>query len=113
MGITVLDEHMEVDMLKCWICFFKLSSSGVVIFCCIGLCHCLICAVEFGAYLHELHRLYIGLQSDKFKNVHIADDEAHHPDSLETICPTRWLTRLSVVIWNKLPAELDLCLSCR
>jgi len=38
------------------------------------------------AYIHELHRLYLGLQSDKFKNVHIADGEAHHPDSLETIC---------------------------
>jgi len=43
--------------------------------------------VECGAYIHELHRLYIGLQSDKFKNVHIADGEAHHPESLETICP--------------------------
>jgi len=29
--------------------------------------------VECGAYIHELHRLYIGLQSDKLKNVHIAD----------------------------------------
>jgi len=61
--------------------------------------------VECGAYIHELPRLYIGLQSDKFKNVHIADVEAHHPHSLETICPTRWLTTLSVVIWNKLPAD--------
>jgi len=61
--------------------------------------------VECGAYMHELHRLYIGLQSDKFKNVHIADGEVHHPDSLETICPTRWLTKLSVVIWNKLLAD--------
>jgi len=37
---------------------------------------------------------FIGVQSDKFKNVYIADGEAHHPDSLKTICPTRWLTRL-------------------
>jgi len=55
--------------------------------------------------MHELHRLYIGLQSDKFKKVHIADGESHHPDSLETICPIRWLTTLSVVIWNNLPAD--------
>jgi len=38
-------------------------------------------------------------QSDKFEKVHIATWHAHgeeaiQPDSLETICPSRWLTRL-------------------
>jgi len=28
-------------------------------------------------------------------------EEITQPDSLEAICPTRWLTRLFAVIWKK------------
>jgi len=54
---------------------------------------------------YELHRLcsvhnLISLKMCASQHVHDGE-EAIQLDSLETIFLTRWLTRLSAVIWNK------------
>jgi len=76
-----------------------------------------ICVVERSVYMgskkhiYELHRLNTHTHNASLKSFKMCTSQVVKklPDFLETVCPTRWLTRLSVVIWNKVPIDVLYC----
>jgi len=89
-------------------CLFKLDSNGVLYSILLYVvCHCVICVVDCGAYMgsenhiHQFDRVDGKHNLTRFKSVKVCTSQHGHgeeviqPDSLETICPTRCLTRLS------------------